>query len=103
MIPIVKNFKATSLSKAFFLNALVTAAIVVLAIEIRRMFEDEKGMIYGYFNNLYGTKKLSETQIVTIVFPATFIGAIIVYLVMYVIFHYGGNFLIPNSKKLNWV
>ena len=59
MIPIVKNFKATSLSKAFFLNALVTAAIVVLAIEIRRMFEDEKGMIYGYFNNLYGTKKLS--------------------------------------------
>ena len=48
-------------------------------------------------------RNFPETQIVTIVFPATFIGAIIVYLVMYVIFHYGGNFLIPNSKKLNWV
>ena len=100
MVPLVKNFKATRLSKAFLLNALVSAAIVVIAIEIRRIFEDEHNYLYGYFNRLYGTKHLTETQIMTIVFPATFIGALVVYMIMYLFVGYGGNFLIPANKKL---
>ena len=94
--------RATGLLKAFFLNSLVAASIVVLGIEIRRLFEDEKSEVYGFFNNLYAGKKLSETQIVTIVFPATFIGAIIVYLIMYAVFYYGGNLLIPQNKPMPW-
>jgi|TARA_Y100000816_G_scaffold212500_1_gene158019 hypothetical protein len=102
MIPIVKNFRATNLSKAFFLNALVSASIVVFAIELRRALEDEHNEIYGYFNRLYGTKQLSEWQIITIVFPATFVASIVVYLFMYLIFEYGGNFIISNKKRLSW-
>jgi hypothetical protein len=102
MFPLIKNFKATGLTKAFFLNALVTATIVVLGIEIRRIFEDEHNEVYGYFNHLYGTKSLSEAHILTIVFPATFLGAIFVYLLMYALFEYGGNFLITDKKKILW-
>ena len=100
MFPLVKNFRATGLRKAFVLNALVTAAIVVIAIEIRRTFEDEHNYLYGYFNRLYGTKTLSETQIVMIVFPATFVAALLVYWLMYMFFEYGGNFLISSNKKM---
>ena len=100
MVPLIKNFRATGLRKAFVLNALVTAAIVVIAMEIRKAFEDEHNYLYGYFNRLYGTKHLSEVQIMTIVFPATFMSALIVYWFMYVMFEYGGNFLIPGNKKM---
>ena len=100
MFPLVKNFRATGLRKAFILNALVTAAIVVTAIEIRKAFEDEHNYLYGYFNRLYGSKKLSEIHIVIIVFTATFISALVVYWLMYLFFEYGGNFLIPSNKKM---
>lgn len=100
MFPLIKNFRATGLRKAFVLNAIATAAIVVIAIEIRKAFEDEHNMVYGYFNRLYGTKKLTETQILTIVFPATFISAILVYFAMYAVFDYGGNFLITGNKPM---
>ena len=102
MFPLIKNFKATGLTKAFFLNALVAATIVVMGIEIRRIFEDEHNKVYGYFNHLYGTKRLSEAHILTIVFPATFFSAIFVYLLMYALFEYGGNFLITDKKKILW-
>ena len=102
MFPLVKNFRATGLTNAFILNAIVSAAIVVFAIELRRAFEDEHNVLYGYFNRLYGGKKLSEIQILTIVFPATFIASIVVYLLMYIIFEYGGNFLIRNKTTMRW-
>ena len=100
MIPVIKNFRATTISKAFILNAFVSACVVILAIEIRRIFEDENNVVYGYFNNLYGTKKLSEVQIVTIVFPATLISALFVYIIMYILFEYGGNFLVSPTRKI---
>ena len=102
MFPIIKNFRATGLTKAFFLNALVSAAVVVFAIEIRRAFEDEHNALNGYFNHLYGTKKLSELQIITIVFPATFIATLLVYMFMYIFFEYGGNFLIRKNASVRW-
>ena len=102
MFPLTKKMRATGLWKAFFLNSLVAASVVVLGIEIRRLFEDEKSEVYGFFNNLYAGKKLTEVQIITIVFPATFIGAFIVYLIMYAVFYYGGNLLIPQNKPMPW-
>jgi len=102
MFPLTKSIRATGLWKAFFLNSLVAAAVVVLGISIRRLFEDEKGSVYGFFNDLYATKKLSDTQILTIQFPATFIAAFVVYLIMYAIFYYGGNLLIHQNKPMPW-
>lgn len=101
MIPVIKNFRATNLAKAFLLNAFVSACVVILAIEIRHIFEDEDNAVYGYFNKLYGTKQMSEIQILTIVFPATLISALLVYIVMYILFGYGGNFLISTKRKMS--
>ena len=51
-----------------------------------KAFEDEHNYLYGYFNRLYGSKRLSEIHIVIIVFTATFISALAVYWLMYLFF-----------------
>jgi len=102
MFPLTKKFRATGLLRAFFLNSLVSAAIVVFGIAIRRLLDNEKGRIYGYVNTLYGTTRLSELQIIITAFITTFFGAFIVYLLMYAIFYYGGNLLIRENKPMPW-
>lgn len=96
-LPFISNFRSTTLTKAFILNAFVTALITIFAIELRRLFDNEKSVIYGYVNNWYGSKSLSNIQIVNVVFVATFFAAVLVYIMMYVIFHYGGGLLTQDG------
>ena len=48
-IPLIHNFKATNYFNAFILNALATAAIAALAIEIRSQLYQEKSFTYIFF------------------------------------------------------
>ena len=96
--PLVRGFRATILSRAFLLEAFVTALITLFAIELRSLFDDEKGKIYGYVNSIYGEKSLSTTQILSVVFVTTFLGAMLVYLIMYALLDYGGALLAPDGK-----
>jgi hypothetical protein len=93
IVPIIPNFRATSLSKAFILNALATAFIAGLAIEMRIQLINNKSNVYGYFNKLLLGEKLSEIQIVSIVITTTFVVALIVYQLMYIFFQFGGGML----------
>jgi|TARA_B110000093_G_C12857487_1_gene361996 hypothetical protein len=92
--PLTTRFRSTNLFRAFLLNAFVTAAVAVFAIELRVLFLNNKSDVYTYFNNMYSGKTLSETFIAFIVFSATFLAAFIVYLSMYVFVDYGGGLLI---------
>jgi hypothetical protein len=98
MIPLIRGFRATRLSRAFLLDAFVTALITSFAIELRSLFNDEKSDIYGYANSFYGTKKLNTYQILGVVFATTFLGGMIVYLLMYALIDYGGGLLASNNK-----
>ena len=71
-VPIVKNMKATSLPKAYFLNALCMGIIAAFTIETRIMLENEKSKFSGYFNTLLSVKVLTERQKIFIVFMSAF-------------------------------
>lgn len=53
IIPFISNFKATTIPKAFILNGFVTAAITLFAVEMRQLFNDEKGKLYLFFNGFF--------------------------------------------------
>jgi hypothetical protein len=98
MKPVISSFRATTYGRAFLLNAIVTAAVAVFAIEMRVQLENSKGGVYGYFNKILAGKDLSEIQIMSIVFVTTFFAAFSVYNIMYVIFHYGSGMMVATRE-----
>jgi hypothetical protein len=95
-IPLIHNFKATNYFNAFILNALATAAIAALAIEIRSQLYQEKSFTYIFFSNFYGSRILTDKQKALTVFITAFFTAICVYFIMYLIFVFGGGMLTNN-------
>jgi len=83
-LPLIKSFRATNYVNAFILNALATATIAVLAV---------------VFNDVLGKyeKELSVGLKRFIAFLCTVIAAVLTYLVLYLLFEYGGGFFINGA------
>jgi hypothetical protein len=92
-LPVLKNFYATNIFKAFILNAIAVALIATMAIELRRELNDVKGRFYLLVNPLFAGNQLTERQKAIVVAIASFLGAILVYHFMYLIFGFGGGML----------
>lgn len=99
LVPITTKLRATTYFRAFVLNALATAAIAALAIEMRMQLDMEKEAIYGYFARAFGSKTLSEKQKVMIVFGTAFFGSLVVYHGLYALVAYGGSMLVSGAFK----
>ena len=95
-IPLIYNFKSTNYFNAFILNALASAAITALAIEMRYQLYQEKSFTYLFFSNFYRSRILTEKQKVFIVFLTAFFTAICVYFIMHLFFGFGGGMLTNN-------
>ena len=76
------NFRATTIRKAFILNALVLCIIAALSIELRR-----------YLDKLSETKGLKEYQKMLITVVGTFFIGIIIYMLTRVVFGFGDGLL----------
>ena len=96
--PLIKTFRATSVFKAFILNALAVAIIATLSTEVRYLLQNDKSQTYIFFDKLLIAKGLSEVQKILIVFSATTIFAFLAYNILYVLFEYGGGMLVSTSK-----
>ena len=85
----VIDFRATSIWRAFVLNAVVLACIATLSIELRR-----------YLDIKEETKGLSTTRKVLITMLGTFIIGIIIYVIVRQLFGFGEGLLAcePFSK-----
>ena len=90
---LIQGMYATSFVKAFFLNALALALVSVGAIELRQTLSDDKSNTYLFFNSLLSGKAMSEIQKGAIVFISSFILSIFTYLMMYLLFGFGGGLL----------
>jgi hypothetical protein len=107
-VPIFKDFKATTLFKAFILNGLCVAIIATLSVEIRHILEDKRSHEYIFFNKIFGNftklRNLTEFQKVFIVFIVTFLFALVAYHVLYLFFGYGGGMIneFSNKKVTYW-
>ena len=78
----VIDFRATSIWKAFLLNAIVLASIATLSIELRRYLDIQEE-----------TKGLSTTRKVIITMLGTFLIGILIYIVIRSLFGFGEGLL----------
>jgi len=97
--PVLKNFYATSIFKAFILNAIAVALIATMAVELRKELNDVKGRFYLLVNPLFQGNELTERQKAIVVAIASFLGAILVYHFMYFLFGFGGGMLTSNVNS----
>lgn len=91
MFPLIKNFRATTIPKAFILNAIATALIAVLTIEARLYLDTDE---LGTFVEKYGGFILTERRKVVIAFITAFIVATITYSLLHFITGYGDGMLV---------
>lgn len=98
-IPIINNFYATNIFKAFILNAISVALVATMAIELRRELNNVKGRFYLLVNPLFAGSALTERQKAIVVATVSFLGAIFVYHFMYIIFGFGGGMLAPRTHS----
>ena len=97
IIPLIKGFKSTDISKAFLLNALAIALAAVVAIETRVQLEDEKSTLYIAVNNMFPEKKLGSILKIILVLLSGFITSLIVHIVLHILFGYGGAMIIDDK------
>tara|TARA_B110000008_G_C16962028_1_gene560532 strand:- start:1883 stop:2182 length:300 start_codon:yes stop_codon:yes gene_type:complete len=93
--PLIKNFRATTLRRAFFINAVAVAIIAALTIEVRLYVYKNAAKKSLFFYNV------SHLNKVIFVITSSFIIAIIVYLLLYLITGYGGGLIAP-LKPAPW-
>jgi len=99
MIPIFKNFQATSFFKAFVINGIVFALITTLTIELRLKLEDEKSNYYILSQRIFNAKKLNMIHKILVVMVTSFLVSFLVYHLMMLFFAYGGGMLAPRIFK----
>jgi len=97
IFPLIKHYRATTFFRAFILNAIATAAIAALAIEMRMQLDNKYSKTYGYFNDMLMKHDLSELDKIIIVFVTGFLGAVLVYHMMFAFVAYGGGLLAPQK------
>lgn len=96
-LPFIKTFYATTIFKAFVLNALAVALIATFAVEMRKELNDVKGRFYLFVNPFFAGNQLTERQKALVVAIASFLGAIFVYHFLFIVFGFGGGML-TSSK-----
>jgi len=101
MFPITKNLRATTLFKAFLLNALAAAFIATIAIEIRIRLSNDKDRLYILLNKWLPGKQINEDVLFMVTFVVSFITCLVVYNMLYMLFLYGGG-MITSNKKLSY-
>ena len=97
MFPLTTKWRATTIFKAFILNAIAAAAISAFAIAARDLTETD--LIKNYFYSAYGIHDIRESVKLTFVFISTFLGAFLVYHILYLIVAFGGGQL--TDKKFS--
>ena len=90
MIPFIKNFKATTIVKAFILQAMAATIVIFIAVTL-------KGK-YDKYTDKHGTTIVNEITWRSVVFTLlfTFATALFAYSMMFWIFGYGGGMLIQT-------
>jgi|UniRef100_A0A6C0CJV3 hypothetical protein len=103
LFPLINNFRATSYLKAFILNALIGGIITALAIELRLQLEDNSSKYYKFWMNVYNVKSLHIKHKLITTFISTSIVALLIYILFFYIFLYGGGQLsLIRGNISNW-
>ena len=89
MEPLIPGFRATTKAKAFALNALVSAFVIVPTIQA-------KATLDGVFDKDSPRKRLSLASL-SLTFVVCFIAAFASFGIMFVLFGFGGGMLVEGA------
>jgi hypothetical protein len=92
-MPLIKNFKATDVWRAFLLNSILSAIVIFIALTVKSNFDNyrlKKGQENKNDDTIDRTTN-SESIILTLLF--TFIASFASYTLMYWIFGFGGGMI----------
>lgn len=89
---IIPGIKATTILKAFILNALRNSLITTFCVAINT----ETAKLNPDYNSKYQQTK-NSWQGLTVTFVSTFFAAMTIYTILFIIFGYGGGMLTSES------
>jgi ABC-type spermidine/putrescine transport system permease subunit I len=92
MIPLIKGFKATSIWKAFILQAVAATIIIFIAVTLKTK--------YDKYTDIRGEQVFSSITWKSVVFTLlfTFAAALFAYATMFWIFGFGGGMLVQTIQ-----
>ncbi len=96
-MPLIRNFQATDVWKAFILNSLLTSIIILVSITVKQSLDN-----YVFVNNDIdfdqNDKVVRKSTGVSILFTlfVTFVASMLSYTIMYFLFGYGGNMVVQK-------
>lgn len=88
-MPLIKNFRSTSIWKAFILNSIAAAIVIVIGMTVKEHF-DTYIVDDNNSNNIKRTTNFTSISL-TILF--TFLTSFLAYTIMYFVFGFGGGML----------
>jgi ABC-type spermidine/putrescine transport system permease subunit I len=91
MTPFIKNFKATTIMKAFVLQAMAATIVIFMAVTMKAKYDkytDKHGQ------NVVNVQITWRSVVFTLLF--TFATALLSYFMMFWVFGYGGGMLIQT-------
>ena len=88
IFPIIKNFRETSIIRAFILSAILFAFVSAITTEVRNYLDEKDAKFLGIKAN-----KLSNTQKFWISVGSSFFVAILIYIFYHLLIGYGGGML----------
>ena len=91
-IPLTKAFRATTIFKAFLINAFLSALIATIIVEVRHAIDSGKGQLYNSIRNTFNggnpwNDELSKTRSTFII---GFLVTIYLYNILFIFIEYGG-------------
>ena len=90
---IIKNFKSSNVWRAFILNSIAATLIIYISIEMQhhyRVFKDDKG------NKINSEATPVDDTIISLCL--TFLTSLFAYILLYIVFGFGGGMLVAGSK-----
>lgn len=100
-IPLTKAFRATTIFKAFLINAFLSALIATIVVEVRYIIEYGQGSTYENIRKFFngGNDFVGELDKVTSTFVIGFLVTMILYNTLYIFIEYGGGLLTSKTSK----
>ena len=100
-IPVTKAFRATTIFKAFLINAFLSALIATIVVEVRHAIDSGKGQLYNSIRNTFNggnpwNDELSKTRSTFII---GFLVTLFLYNILYIFIEYGGGLLTSKTNK----
>lgn len=97
-MPLIRNFQATDIWKAFILNSLLTSIIILVSITVKQSL-DNYVFVDNNIDDDQNDKVVRKSTTLSILFTlfVTFVASMISYTIMYFIFGYGGSMVVQKK------